>query len=683
MRKLSALKRPVPQRPAEELGGARGRSAGGAALVVSMERAGSAGGIEGGGSLGSSRKWMDPGEGDVPLSAAPVDAVGSGMAAVRSRVHSAEVYGSGSGSAAGNGGGGATGGRPGRPGHAREGPRRNSDEVPHATGATANAPGEAQSPGKDSAGGGGAAAADATQLSGDSRRLLAPLKRPGSGQGAFGGQPTEPSSPIRVGSRPGSGRSPAVAVAGPLGDGSINAEKYIAFAVKNPEVAMAAAQAALNANGGRARARWNLPPPEQAAPLPPQAQPVLLGAAAAAPPWSQQQHLQLMQQQGAAQLSQPQQHPLAAAMVAIPQAQQQQRPSVALMDGAHEIRRANSEGPRGPFGRPPPMLDMPPQPGIQPPPQLGAGPVPPMWGGPPVLPPPPQPGVPPAPGLFGDVPGGGWPPDGLHDGSGRLMGYGPGGPYPGLQPGRPHVPPGADGWGGGMGHGPQHMHPPPPPHMQQPGPPLPHWNGYGYPPNRGPSPNHGPGAGPAYGDPYGPVPDAHRQPPHRRLSGGLQAQLPDGGPGGPGFGPGGPGPDLPDYMRVSMSRMVAGWSAPNARHGALSGFNDVWSHRNNSGHNRPPQGYAGGPGGGGGPAAGPGQGSGLPPAPGAQPYGGATERMVFGDDPPHNLHPDGGGGGGARGTGFEGLSLAEVLASKPKKEPPNFKKGSGSGMKQE
>lgn len=152
------------------------------------------------------------------------------------------------------------------------------------------------------------------------------------------------------------------------------------------------------------------------------------------------------------------------------------------------------------------------------------------------------------------------------------------------------------------------------------------------------------------------------------------------GPPGMGPSPGagggaGGGTDLPDYMRVSMSRMVAGWSAPNARHGALSGFNDVWSHRNVQQGGRPPP---GGPGGGmmWPPPPPPGAGGGQYMAALGGPHGagggGGPDYYPGGRD--EGSYGAGGGGGGPRGTGFEGMSLAEVLASKPKKEVPTFTK---------
>jgi hypothetical protein len=140
------------------------------------------------------------------------------------------------------------------------------------------------------------------------------------------------------------------------------------------------------------------------------------------------------------------------------------------------------------------------------------------------------------------------------------------------------------------------------------------------------------------------------------------------GPGG-GYGPGGPGggsSELPDYLRVSMSRMVAGWSAPNAKHGALSGFNDVWQHRNS---NRPPP-IPGGPGYGG--SAG---GAATPAGPGGPGFpGGGEGGLPQAAAKVPSAGGAGGGGGGRTPAGFEGQSLEQVLASKPKKEMPNFKK---------
>jgi hypothetical protein len=130
--------------------------------------------------------------------------------------------------------------------------------------------------------------------------------------------------------------------------------------------------------------------------------------------------------------------------------------------------------------------------------------------------------------------------------------------------------------------------------------------------------------------------------------------------------------------------MSAGWSAPNAHHGALTGFNDVWHRR---------QGGAGGPG-----PLGPGAGGGGGYSPGLLPHGDPYRPY---DRQPHPHHaqpmqypqqahggygqahgepdgrwpPGGAKGGRAAGTGFEGLSLQEVLASRPKKEPA--KRGGG------
>lgn len=206
--------------------------------------------------------------------------------------------------------------------------------------------------------------------------------------------------------------------------------------------------------------------------------------------------------------------------------------------------------------------------------------------------------------------------------------------------------------------------------------------------------------GPGPGDPYG----AGKQNPMvmRRGSNGYAIQpheLPPGaGPGPVGAPPGAPAV-LPDYMRVSMNRMVAGWSAPNAQHGALSGFNDVWLQRGNSNRHmgqpqphpqQPPgpgvgMGMGMGPGvGGGGMHGGPGQvGAGYPgtggrpgPGPGFMGMGmglGGGADVGFG-----------GGLGSPDGTErrmqgpardpFEGQSLEAVLASKPKKDLPNFSK---------
>ncbi|GFR43557.1 hypothetical protein Agub_g4650, partial [Astrephomene gubernaculifera] len=624
LRKLSALKRPVPldamRRVTED------------ALflpspAVSGGGAGSGGGGSGG-SAGPSRKWMDAGNCDAPLSAAPVDAVGSAPAAVRAarnRVHSAEVYGSmGSGARSSGGGsrgvpstGGAApgedaaeaeaGGRSSRNSRApkpQHHMRHNSDgvsdlpvsaplvEAPEAVGAAS----EAQP--HDGAG---------------QARVLGPLK-----QGAEQGPGAVPAP------REPRGDAGGAAGAGNGAAGVISAEQYMAFAVQNPDVAMAAAQAAMNVNSNRARPRWNLPPEHQ---QPRPQQPVLLGAAGAAPPWGQPQ-LQL-----------PMQQPLAAALVSSsglggptvslpspgPSPQQPHphpHPSLMLLGDSHDLRRVNSEGPRAPLGRQPgaPMLDLLPQqqslgstipgaPSLPLPASHGPlGPGAAMYGAP-------SPPLPVVQGLFQGGPGGvgSWPGEAPADGGGRLgpLGAGPGYPPP-LQPVRSGMLPPGDMWAGGPGMPPppQHMQPPLPPHMQLPPqpPPQQQWGGYvqmqgsrGYMGGPASAPGPMPGPGEAHGPP-GSMPDPYSKPPaFKRASNGYNDGQGGPGPGfgplppgvpGPGPGPPGGGPDLPDYMRVSMSRMVAGWSAPNAKHGALSGFNDVWQYRN-SNNNRLPPSYPG------------------------------------------------------------------------------------------
>jgi hypothetical protein len=140
------------------------------------------------------------------------------------------------------------------------------------------------------------------------------------------------------------------------------------------------------------------------------------------------------------------------------------------------------------------------------------------------------------------------------------------------------------------------------------------------------------------------------------------------------------GADMPDYMRVSTSKMVAGWQAPNlqgAQQGALSAFNDVWHQRSRAAAASAAQNGAMMQ------HAAVSRGGMAPPAANANlnimmgmGYGGGS--------------PRGGGGGGQmmaiqasmssqpyeqpQRDPFEGMSLAQVLASKPKKEAPDFRK---------
>ncbi|EFJ51019.1 hypothetical protein VOLCADRAFT_88236 [Volvox carteri f. nagariensis] len=657
-RKLSALKRSVPNDPLRRV-----TEDGGNQAAAGAAAAGSGGGA-GCGSAAQSRKWMDPGTGDASLSAAPMDAVGSAPAAVRaarSRNLAADVLG---------------------------GIARSSGGC-----------GDAADGGEDVS---GDAAAGWKPRPGKGRSQLQ-LQRLGSGSM---GDVTAPASagPALGGAAAAGGRT---SESGYSARAASQAPQYMAFAVQNPEVAMAAAQAAINANGSRARARWNVPPPLPeavvATAVHPPAPPGFVAAAAAAvssaspPPWVHSH------QPPAPPPPPPQQHhQLAAAMVsststgstAVPlvcSPGQAPQPNLGAMhslgDNHHDLRRANSEGPRLSHGRDAGsgMLEMAPPSGALPtsapsgPGPGGLGGLPPPPGGPYYvgaghLPPPQGPIM---QGLFPVGSNVGAMNEGALDGSGRLPGFGPaGGPYTSpLQHIRPAMVPPGEMWAGGPGAGPgppPHMHMagfPPPPH------PPPHWNGYGYGQGGGRPPGYlGPGAalpgtleghGPLAHT--GPIADPYKPQLFKRNSNGHYdgfggaglgyASAPPGASGaGPSYSSGGgaaASPDLPDYLRVSMSRMVAGWSAPNAKHGALSGFNDVWQHRNNS---RPP--------------AGPGMavhGSGGVPGPGPSgvPDGGAPVR---------GPSSGGGGGGGGRETGFEGLSLEAVLASKPKKEMPNFTK---------
>ncbi|GIL70698.1 hypothetical protein Vretimale_3789 [Volvox reticuliferus] len=718
-RKLSALKRSVPhdsmRRTTEDGGNHAGASCG-------------SGGGSGGGSAGPSRKWLEPGSADAPLSAAQVDAVGSAPAAVRaarSRNLTADVLQSnnvrGSDSTGGSNvldAGEDTAGDPSAPARMPR-PYKGRSFQHRRTGSFGDV--VATGPPLGSA-------ADEPRISdtGQSARTApqAPVHLP-----AVGSSP--PHSPSRLsphrapkGMPPGAGpraQPPPPQqqqhVGGTTGDAPvggaapISAEQYMAFAVQNPEVAMAAAQAVLNTNGTRTRARWNVPPPlapEAAAPPalpPPQQQPQQPGLAAAAataassggpPPWPQQQH--------PPPLPPPPSQQLAAAMVsanslgipAVPllcspsQASQPRDPAQGPVvanggDNSHDLRRANSEGPRMALGRGAGlgMLDVAPTQAALPtsaPSGPGPGGFGPSTGGPsgpfygaahppqPPLQPPMVQGLFPAgsAGAPAYWPGPG-PGEGLPDGNGRLVhafGSGGGAYNSAAQPARPTIAPPNEVWGAGPGVGPgphPHVHPsglPPPPPAQ--------WNGYGYGPGVRPSGYAGmPGPGPGPMEPHGPMGhtgpmgDLYRPPIFKRISNGNHDGFGAAGLGyasappiapGPGYGSGGGaagGSDLPDYLRVSMSRMVAGWSAPNAKHGALSGFNDVWQHRNN---NR------------------------QPAAPGVAAYsGGGIPALPGGDG---TVQARAAGGGGGRETGFEGLSLAEVLASKPKKEMPNFKKKS-------
>lgn len=104
------------------------------------------------------------------------------------------------------------------------------------------------------------------------------------------------------------------------------------------------------------------------------------------------------------------------------------------------------------------------------------------------------------------------------------------------------------------------------------------------------------------------------------------------------MGPPGMDPNLPDYLRMSRSKVTTGWSASphEAAAGPLSAFTDVWRQRQNGG--------------------GPGQPHvRSPPDPAQQQRRQAAQ------------------------SAFEGMSLAEVLASAPKKEAPPFARKGPAG----
>ncbi|GLI58684.1 hypothetical protein VaNZ11_000427 [Volvox africanus] len=718
-RKLSALKRSLPhdsmRRVTEDGGNHAGVSCSGGGWGGGGDSSSTGNG--GGGSAGPSRKWMDPGSGDKPLSATPVDAVGSAPAAVRaarSRNLTADALQSntvrGGDSSGGNDvldAGEGTAGDPSGPAR-KPRPARGRSFQHQRSGSFGDAVAAGPSLG-------GAAEEPRISDSGQSARTApqVPVQLPGVGSSP----PHSPSrlSPHRVprGIQPGAGpraqppppQQQQQHVGGTAADASlggaapISAEQYMAFAVQYPEIAMAAAQAVMNTNGSRTRARWNVPPPQalEAAAAPQQQQPPQPGLAAAgatATPgggphlWPHQQHPPPLPPP-------PPPQQLAAAMVsanslgipAVPllcspsQAPQPrdpaQRPFPSGGDNSHDLRRANSEGPRMAMGRGAgvgmqdtvPTLAAPP---TSAPSGSGPGGFGPPAGGPSGLfyggahPPQPPQQPPMVQGLFPSGSAGAaacWPGpgpgEGLPDGNGRLVG----GAYTSAgQPARPAIAQTNEVWTGGPGPGPgppSQVHP-----SGFPPPPPPQWNGYGYGPGVRPSGYAGlPGPGPGPMEPHGPLGhtgplgDPYRPPIFKRVSNGHHDGFGAAGLGyasappiasGPGYGSGGGaagGSDLPDYLRVSMSRMVAGWSAPNAKHGALSGFNDVWQHRNNS---RPPAG------------------------PGVAAFSSGGSPAVPGGDVAVQARAASGGGG--RETGFEGLSLAEVLASKPKKETPNFKK---------
>ncbi|GIL46952.1 hypothetical protein Vafri_3820 [Volvox africanus] len=576
-RKLSALKRSVPHDAMRRVTEDGGNHAG-----ASCRGGGGGGGGDnssgGGGSAGPSRKWMEPGSGDTPLSATPVDAVGSAPAAVRaarSRNLTADVLQSnnvrGGDSSGGNNvldmGEGAAGDPSGparipRPSKGRSFQHQRSGSFGDAVAAGPSLGGAAEEP----------RISDSGQSARTAPQVPVHLAAVGSSP------PHSPSrlSPHRAprGIQPGAGpraQPPPQQqqhVGGTAADASlggaapISAEQYMAFAVQNPEVAMAAAQAVMNTNGSRTRARWNVPPPQapEAAAAPQQQQQPQPGLAAAGATatsgggphlWPHQQH--------PPPLPPPQQ--LAAAMVsannlgipAVPllcspsQAPQPRDPTQGSFasggDNSHDLRRANSEGPRMATGRGagvgmldnvPTLAALPtsapsgPGPGGFGPP--AGGPSGPFYGGaPPPLQPPMVQGLFPA-GTAGAPacwPGPG-PGEGLPDGNGRLVHiFGPGGGayISAGQPGRPTIVPTNEVWAGAPGPGPgppSQVHP-----SGLPPPPPPQWNGYGYGPGVRPSGYSGlPGPGPGLMEPHGPMGhtgplgDPYRPPIFKRISNG-------------------------------------------------------------------------------------------------------------------------------------------------------------------